>query len=402
VVDLQKIGTKSKKLWRVDERELAYIQQAIASGLTGDATKTFEEAFAKKFGVQYAIAVNSGTSALHAAIVALEIGPGDEVIVPPLTFIAPAFAPLFVGAIPVFADIDPQTFNIDPEDIRRKITPRTRAIITVSLYGLSPDMDTIMEIATQHNLKVIEDNAQCVLGRYKKQIVGTIGDISIFSLQRSKHLTAGGGGVAITNNEKIAEKFRKVSDLGYTTLTAKPISNEDFKERIQHPDFKRHELIGYNFRMPDVCAAMALAQVEKMDMLLEKRIAIAKLYEEVLRVCDWLIPQHCPKDIMHTYWTYAIKLDTTKKAISWLEFRTAFRNNGGERFYGAWTLGYLEPALEGMKLGTHGMRYEKGLCPVAESVQPYIIQLKTNFEDLQYAHQQSNALAKTISQFSLA
>tara|TARA_B100000315_G_scaffold164043_1_gene152634 strand:- start:4831 stop:6009 length:1179 start_codon:yes stop_codon:yes gene_type:complete len=390
----------SDKLWRVGEEELKYIQQAIEGGLTGEFTKTFEARFAEKFRVDYAIAVNSGTSALHAAMGALGIGPGDEVIVPPLTFIATAFAPLYVGAIPVFADVDPLTFNIDPEDIRRKITKKTKAIITVSLYGLSPEMDKIMEIARQYGLKVIEDNAECVLGRYKGEIVGTIGDISIFSFQRSKHITTGDGGVAITNNEKIAEKFRKFADLGYRTLTAKPISNENFKEKIQRPDFKRHEFVGYNFRMPEVCAAMALAQMEKMEILLEKRIAIAKLYADAVQGCDWLISQKTPNGIIHSYWTFVMKLDVTKKSISWLEFREAFRNNGGDRFYGAWCLSYLEPALIGMEFPVHGIRYEEGLCPVAESIQPYLIQLKTNFESMQYAHQQADSLAQTVAQFT--
>ena len=388
------------KLWRVGDEEIKYVRQAIKGGLTGDFTKTFESRFAEKFGVEYAIAVNSGTSALHAAMAALNIGPGDEVIVPPLTFIATAFAPLFVGAVPVFADVDPQTFNIDPNDIRKKITTKTKAIITVSLYGLSPEMDQIMEIARHHGLKVVEDNAQCVLGQYKGQIVGSLGDISIFSLQRSKHLTSGDGGVAITNDEKVAEKFRKFADLGYRTLTAKPISNENFKEIIQRPDFKRHEFIGYNFRMPEVCAAMGLAQLDKMEILLEKRVAIAELYEKAIQGCDWLIPQKTPKEVVHSYWTYVMKLDVTQKSITWVKFRESFRNNGGDRFYGTWSLSYLEPALEGMNFPGHGVRYDKGLCPVAESLQPYLIQLKTNFEDMRYAQQQADALSRTIKQLS--
>lgn len=390
----------SKKLWRVGTEELNYVQQAIEGGLTGEFTKIFEARFAEIFGVEYAIALNSGTSALHTAVAALGIKAGDEVIVPPLTFIATAFAPLYVGAVPVFADVDPQTFIIDPEDIRRKITSRTKAIITVSLYGLSPEMDQIMEIAQQHGLKVIEDNAQCVLGRYKGQVVGSFGDISIFSFQRSKHLTSGDGGVAIINDEKTAEKFRKFADLGYRTLTAKPISNENFKETIQRPDFKRHEFVGYNFRMPEVCAAMGLAQLDKIEMLLEKRIAIAKLYEEAVQGCDWLIPQETPEYVEHSYWAYVMKLDVNQKNITWMEFRECFRKNGGDRFYGTWSLSYLEPALEGMDFPEHGIRYEEGLCPVAESLQPYLIQLKTNFEDMEYAQQQADALEKTIGHFS--
>jgi perosamine synthetase len=388
----------AKDLWRVGADELGYIERAISNGLTGEMTEIFEARFAEKIGTEYAIAVNSGTSALHAAMAALEIGPGDEVIVPPLTFIATAFAPLFVGAVPVFADVDSCTFNIDPEDVERKITKRTKAIITVSLYGLPPDMGSIMAIAEKHGLKVVEDNAQCVMGKYGGKIAGTIGDISIFSLQRSKHLTAGDGGVAVTSDEDIAVRIRKLADLGYATLTAKPLSNENFKETIQHPDFKRHQYLGYNFRMPEVCAAMGLAQLDKLDALLEKRIAIGRIYDEAVQGCDWLIPQYTPEGITHSYWAYVVKI--VRADISWSTFRQTFRANGGDRFYGAWSLSYLEPALEGMEFPDHGIRYERGLCPTAESLQPNLVQFKTNFEDLQYARGQAEALAKTIAQLA--
>jgi len=390
----------SGRLWRVGEEELRYIKEAIGSGLRGELTKLLEARFAEKLGVNYAVAVNSGTSALHAAMVALDIGPGDEVIVPPLTFIATAYAPLFTGGVPVFADVDLETFNIDPDSIIEKITSKTKAIITVSLYGLPPEMDKIMRIAQDNNLKVVEDNAQCVMGRCNGDLAGTFGDIAIFSLQRSKHLTTGDGGIAIANDEAIAERYRKICDLGYRTLTAKSISNESFKEKIQHPDFKRHEILGYNFRMPEVCAAMALGQLEKLDMLIEKRVAIARLYEEAVRGCDWLVPQKTPKDRVHSYWTFAMKLDVSKARVSWSEFRKAFRSNGGEPFYGAWSLSYLEPSLEGMEFPGHGIKYTKGLCPVSESIQPFLVQLKTNFENIDYAKEQADILRKTIEQLS--
>ncbi|MFH1683611.1 MAG: DegT/DnrJ/EryC1/StrS family aminotransferase [Candidatus Margulisiibacteriota bacterium] len=389
----------SQKLWRVGKEELAYIEQAIAGGLTGELTKLLETRFAEKFGVGYAISVNSGTSALHCAMAALDIGAGDEVIVPPLTFAATAFAPLYVGAVPVFADVDPDTFLIDPAEIRRKINPKTKAIIPVSLYGLPPQMDEIMSIAEEYGLKVIEDNAQCFLGKCQGKLAGTYGDFSIFSFQRSKHMTTGDGGIIITDNEELALKARKIADLGYTTLTAKPISNENFKERIQSPNFKRHEFLGYNFRLPEVCAAMAVAQLEKLDMLVEKRIAIGRLYEEALQGCDWLIPQKTPKGIKHSYWTYVLRLDTSKKQVSWSDFRASFLYNGGQPFYGAWSINYLEPAFYGMEFPEHGIRYSKGLCPVAESIQPYLIQLKTNFESLDYGKKQAEALAKTLKDF---
>ncbi len=390
----------SKKLWRVDNSELGYVKRAIDSGLTGEFTKNFEVKFAEKFDSEYAIAVNSGTSALHVAMLALGIKAGDEVIVPPLTFIATAYAVLYVGAIPIFADIDPDTLNIDPKRIEEKITHRTRAIITVSIYGLPPEMDAIVKIAEKHKLKIVEDNAQCVLGKYNGKIAGTIGDISIFSMQRSKHLTSGDGGVVVTSNQNLAEKCRKYADLGYRTLTAKPITNEDIKDTIQQPDYKRHELIGYNFRMPEVCAAMGISQLDKVDGLVQMRVEIASLYAEVIKECDWLTQQLVADNIQHSYWCYTLKLDTSKKNVSWHDFRECFMANGGENFYGAWSLSYLEPSLLGMKFSDIDLEYKEGLCPVAESIQPNLIQLKTNFENIFYAKGQAKALSKTIEELN--
>ena len=390
----------SKKLWRVDELELEYVKEAIDTGLTGVMTKRFEARFAEKFDSKYAIAVNSGTSALHAALLALGIGSGDEVIVPPLTFIATTYAVLYVGAIPVFADINSETFNIDPGLIEEKITHRTKAIVTVSLYGLPPEMNSIMDIAKRYKLRVLEDNAQCVLGKYENKIAGTIGDISIFSLQRSKHLTTGDGGVIITSDESLAEKCRKFADLGYRTLTAKSITNEDIKEKIQQPDFKRHDLIGYNFRMPEVCAAMGLAQLDKIDDLIQKRIKIAKLYIAAVKDCKWLTSQSVASNIRHSYWAFTLKLDTDNFNISWQSFRECFMKNGGKSFYGAWKLSYLEPSLLGMEFSNINITYKEGLCPVAESIQPKLIQLKTNFESIKTAEQQALILSETIDEMS--
>ena len=163
----------SDELWRVGQREVDYIKEAIDSGLTGIMNQRLEEEFARKFGVKYAIGVNSGTSALHCCLAAMNIGPGEEVIVPPLTFASTAFSVLYLGAVPVFADIDPDTFNIDPKKIIEKITPRTKAIIPVALYGLPADMGPIMDIAASNNLFVVEDSAECLLGRYKGKFSGT-------------------------------------------------------------------------------------------------------------------------------------------------------------------------------------------------------------------------------------
>jgi perosamine synthetase len=387
----------SQNLWRVGKAELDYIQQAIENGLTGKFTSLFEEMFAQKFGVDYAIAMNSGTSALHSTLGALGIAEGDEIIMPPLTFIASAYATLYLGAVPVFADVDPDTFNISAAEIRKKITSKTKAIITVSLYGLPPDLEEISNIAKQHNLLLIEDNAQCFLGKVNNRLAGTFGHASIFSLQRSKHLTTGDGGVVITNSAVVAEKIRKFADLGYAKLSAKPITNENFKETLQHPAYKRHVMLGYNFRMPEVCAAMGVAQLEKLEELVEKRTKIASCYQEVVQDCRWLVPQRIDPDKTHSWWTYAFRIDADKTSVSWEQLRAQFRKNGGDRFYAAWSLSYLEPALENMSFPESNLRYERGLCTNAEKIQPWLVQLKTNFEHLDYAKRQAEALNKTIN-----
>jgi perosamine synthetase len=382
--------------WRIGKRELEYIKKAIDEGLTGHLNQELEAAFAKRFGVKYAIGVNSGTSALHCCIAAAHVKNGDEVIVPPLTFGSPAFAAMYERAVPIFADVDPDTFTIDPEDIKRRITPKTKAIIDVALYGLSPDMDPIMETAKANGLYVIEDCAECCLGSYKGKIVGTIGDMSIFSFERSKFITTGNGGMILTNNEELAERARKFSVLGYSTLKAGISQNKPPKDVIQDPNFDRHLMVAPNYRLPELCAAMALAQLERLDEFVQKRIQIASFYDKAVKDCDWLIPQKTPKGFVNSYWTYAMKLEDNKKGVTWQRFRKTFLGNGGDPFYAAWKLTYMEPVLLGMEFKDHNLRYQKGLCPIAEDLQPRLIQLKTNYGTTDYAEEQAQALKRTI------
>jgi perosamine synthetase len=391
----------SKKLWRVGQREVEYIKEAIDSGLTGIMNQRLEEEFAKKNGVKYAIGVNSGTSALHCCLAAMGIGPGDEVIVPPLTFAATAFSAIYLGAVPVFVDIDLDTFNIDSNRIQEKITPRTKAIIPVALYGLPADMDPIMEIATSNNLFVLEDSAESLLGKYKGRFSGTIGDMGIFSFERSKHMTTGNGGMIITNNEELAENARKFCVMGYSTLKAGTYETKPSKDDIQDPNFDRHMFVAPNYRLPEVCAAMALAQLEKLDEFVEKRIKIAKLYSEAVQGCDWLKPQKVPEGFVNSYWTYAMKLEGEAIGISWQTFRKTYFEEGGDRFYAAWKLTYMEPALAGMEFRENNTKYEKGLCPIAEEIQPKLIQLKTNYGSIEYAKVQALALERTIKKLGI-
>ena len=253
--------------------------------------------------------------------------------------------------MPVFADIEPKTYNIDPADIARKITPHTRAIIPVSLYGLPPDYDAIMALAEQHNLTVIEDNAECYLSTYKGRLVGTIGHAASYSFQSSKHMTSGGdGGIVITDDKEYAQNIRKRGGLGFSTLGAKPGDVFVPRDVRQDFEFERHDVMGYHYRMSSVQAALALAQLERLELLVAARIYIAGQYQQVIESedCDWLIPPVVPEDSTHTYWTYTCKLDEAKAGVNWREFRKTFIEHGGDGLYSAWRPVHLEPVFRNL------------------------------------------------------
>ena len=214
----------TQKSWRFGEEELRYVKEVLDSGLGastyGTMNTRLEQAFAQRFGVRYAITHNSGTSTLHSCLAAADVGPGDKVISPALTVISNAAVTLHQNAVPVFADIDPDTFTMDPKDVERRITPRTKAIMPVHLYGLPCDMDPIMALAEKHHLTVIEDAAQCFLGQYKGRLAGTIGQMGSFSFENTKHMSTGDGGIVITNDERLAEAVRKFACMGYSMITA--------------------------------------------------------------------------------------------------------------------------------------------------------------------------------------
>lgn len=388
---------------RITDRERAYVSEVLDSQFRtssgGKMTRRLEEKFAEMFGVKYAISHVNGTATLHSALAAAGVGPGDEVIVPPLTMSSTSLAVLHANAVPVFADVDEATFTIDPADIERRVTARTRAIIPVSLYGLAPDMDPIMYIARRHDLTVIEDAAQCFLGYYKGRVVGGIGHMGSFSFQSSKHMTSGEGGMVITDSRELADKVRRFGSLGYGAVGAG--DSRITKTVIQDPKYERHVSIGWNYRMSELCAAVALGQVERLKELVEQRVKVANLYAEAVRGCKWLLPQGVPDGYVHSYWTYVLKLENDGK-FTWHDFRDKYLELGGDGIYAAWQLTYLEPAFRDLKLGRSGQKAQKfarGLCPVAESVQPRLLQFKTNYMDLSVAARKAEALAKTIRYF---
>ena len=394
---------------RVYGNELNYLKEVLDSEFRSSKGSTMmrrlEETFAKRFGAKYAISFVNGTATMHAALEAWGIGPGDEVIVPPLTMSATTFAVLQANATPIFADVDLETFQISVSSIEKNITPNTRAIITVALYGLSPDMDPIMELANKHNLLVIEDNAECFLGTYKGRVVGTLGHCASFSFQSSKHLTSGEGGIVITNDLELAEKMRKVQSLGYAGVSA--TKGKITKKDIQDPDYSRHVTLGWNYRMPELCCAVALAQLENIDDLVGRRIKVAQLFEQASKGYEkWFIPQKVDGDYTSSFWTWVARINHPD--ITWHQFRDRFMELGGDGVYAAWKLTYLEPMFQEMNLlgrerfitSDNKSKYRAGLCPVAELLQGQLIQFKTNYWDLRLGEKQATILAATLKSFS--
>ena len=385
---------------RVFGNERRYLEEVLASEFRASAGSTMsarlEHAMRSTFGTAHALSFVNGTATMHAVLEAIGVRSGDEVIVPPLTMSATAMAVLQANATPVFADVDWNTFEVSAQSIEERITAKTKAIITVALYGLSPDMDPILAAAASRGIFVLEDAAQCFLGKYKGRFVGTIGDAASFSFQSSKHVTSGEGGMVITNQHAVADGARRVGSLGYAGVSA--TGGRISKGEIQHPDYSRHVMMGWNYRMSELCAAVALAQVENIVPLVERRMAVAGMFNDAVDGCEWLVPQQTPPDYVNSYWTWAARLDHPR--LDWDQFRSRFVEAGGDNVYGAWKLTYLEPMFRDRQLlgreafisSARLASYAMGLCPVAETLQPRLVQFKTNYWKLEDAERQARIL----------
>lgn len=397
-----------KQIERISSKEKDYVMQVLEGGFASKYSyrmvTRLEKEFAEKFHRKYAIAMVNGTATLHTALMAAGVGEGDEVICPPLTMSSTSFAVLQANAIPVFADVDADTFLITADEIQKVLTKRTKAIITVSLYGLSPDMDPIMKLAHENDLIVIEDNAQCFLGTYNHQLVGMFGDMASFSFQSSKHMTAGEGGIVITDDEELATKLRRYSGLGYGSIGVK--KGRITKDDIQDPDYNRHVSLGWNYRPSDLIGAVALGQLERLDEIVEMREIAAKHLLGAMKGCSWLRPQKTPDNCENSYWAVSVVLDTDR--VAWHAFRQKFMELGGDGIYAAWKLSYMEPAYKNMSfLGSEkyirkygDYEYKEGLCPIAEYLQKRLLQFKTDYWNEADAVKQADILKETINFFS--
>lgn len=333
----------------------------------GPEVRSLEEAWCEYYGCKYAVSVNSATSGLYAAIGALGIGYGDEVIVSPYTMSACAMAPMIYGAIPVFADVELETGCLDPKSIEKLVTPRTKGILVVHQFGIPADMDAIMKIAREHNLKVIEDCAQAHGAKYKNQYVGTIGDIGVFSLNVNKTIQTGEGGVCITNNEELKYRLALIRNHGEAVVEA-----AGYKDLTN--------IAGYNLRLTEIAAAIAKEQFKKLDFLNKIRIKLVDYFSESLRDYGFLIVPNGRKHCLSAYYVYPLRFLPEVAGLKREEFVAAVNAEGILFYQGYVRPLYLQPVYQNKMLFKNGypfsapenkecyMDYGRGTCPNAEKL----------------------------------
>jgi len=276
----------------IDESDIAGVVEVLRSGqlALGPKCEEFERLIADYVGVNHAVAVSSGTAALHLLVRALGFQSGDEVLVPSFTFAASVNALLFEGVTPVFVDIEPDTFNLDPDDVERHITPRTRGIMAVDAFGHPAEWDRIDDIARRHDLRVIDDSCEALGAAYRGRRIGQFGDAAAFGFYPNKQLTTGEGGVLVTNDTQIATVCRSLRNQGRAEMGA----------------WLEHERLGYNYRLDEMSCALGCSQMRRLDLLLAKREAVAHRYTERLRGLDWVSPPTVRTHVRRSCFVYIV------------------------------------------------------------------------------------------------
>ena len=292
-----------------DDEDIEAVTNVIKRGsywATGPEIKEFEEMVAKYIGRKYAVAFNSGTSALHAILLAYGIGKGDEVIVPSFTFISTANAPLFVGAKPVFAEIEDKTYCLDPKDVEKRITKKTKVIMPIH-YGGSPckNIKALKEIAEDNNILLIEDAAESLGAKIDNSMVGSFGDAAMFSFCQNKVITTGEGGIIATDSKEIYDKLRLICSHGRLETT-------DYFTSSGQVDYIT---IGYNFRIPTMIAALGISQMNKIDKVAEMRRKNANYYTSYLKNIDGINPPTPPNNFYHVYQMYTIQVENGRNKL---------------------------------------------------------------------------------------
>lgn len=338
--------------------------------LGGPEVRQFEQEWATRFGATHAVTVNSATSGLYAAVGACGLGPGDEVIVSPYTMSASAVTPVIYGAVPVFADIDEETFCITPESIAARLTRRTKAVIVVHLFGHPADMDGIMAVARDHGLAVIEDCAQAPLAEYKGRRVGTIGDLGVFSLNYNKHVHTGEGGVVVTNDPMLAERLQLIRNHGEEVVEGKATTDIT-------------NIYGFNYRLTELQAAIGRTQLAKLPALVEARVERAAWLANRLSALPGIVPPVVKPGCTHSYCVMASRFEAETVGVDRDRFIQAVKaeipSAVGRETTPILGAGYVRPlylqplyqrraarcAFNCPRYDGH-VSYQRGLCPVAE------------------------------------
>jgi perosamine synthetase len=298
---------------QINQEDINEVAKGLWSGrlTSGPMVAEFESQFAEYVGTKYAVTVNSGTAALHAALAGLGVQPGDEVVVPALTFFSTVTSVIHQGGVPVFCDISTDNFCLDPKDFKHRISPRTKAVIPVHYFGHCAEMDAVISIATKNDIKVIEDCAQAHGSEYRGKIVGSIGDCGAFSMFATKHMTTCEGGMVTTDSETVDAYIRKFRSHG--------LANRN-----------DHVLLGYNYRMPEPLGALGASQLKRLDKLNEDRIQKSEKLISKITDIPWLTVPKVPDHIKHTYFWCHIWIDENELGMPTSELITKLSENGVE------------------------------------------------------------------------
>ncbi|MEA4889375.1 MAG: DegT/DnrJ/EryC1/StrS family aminotransferase [Clostridiaceae bacterium] len=368
---------------RFGDAELQQVKEALDQNTLfywyGKKVKAFTQKFADMYQVKYCVATTSGTASIHVALGALGVGPGDEVITSPITDMGSVIGILYQNAIPIFADLDPHTYNMDPASIEARITDKTKAIVVVHLAGGPADMDPIMAIARKHNVKVIEDCAQSYQCRYKGRLAGTIGDIGCFSVNDFKHISAGDGGMVVTNDEDLYLKAMRFADKNYDRLATSPSAS------------RKIPFLAPNYRMSELVGAVGLAQLDRLTWICDKRHQFGDKLTAGIKDLPGITPHVVLDGCESSYWFYMLRVDEKKAGVNRDTFSEALNAEGIPS-----SAGYIPTCVYEYDLfqnknafdGTHvpfdspyygkEVDYHKGLCPVAEEILETAVRLNVN------------------------
>jgi perosamine synthetase len=329
--------------------------------LGGPKIREFEAAWAEAFDIEHAVTVNSNTSGLIAAMGAIGIGPGDEVIVPPTTMSATAMAPIFYGGVPIFADIEPDTFCLDVDAVQSAISPRTKAIIAVNLFGQPANLEALRAIADRHGLFLVEDNAQAPFAMQNNRLTGTIGHIGVFSLNYHKHFHTGEGGVCTTDNSGLADRLRMIRNHA-----------ENVTEGLEVEELTN--LVGFNFRMTELGAAIGIEQLKKAPSLVARRAAVADKLSQALGDLEGITVPQVRAGCRHSYYVWAARFHEQIIGVTRQLFSKALAAEGFPH-----APGYVRPLYnlplfrhrraigdKGFPFSEHAPNYGAEMCPVAE------------------------------------